>query len=216
MSLLLGQEITADHVERDITLWDAARFARLCNAVAWAQSWRDVPSVPAYTERVLVADNGIDAEWLREFEVAPAGSARIRAGVNVFQYKKRASDPASRNRAFNGLRTELTGAVPEVERRTGKQLSLYVLWTNVHLTGEQSAALRAAILEGATHPVQVEVIGAAELAAMLNDLPHIRSAFFVKRTSGGQLFQDDPLTASAMLRRYASPALGSGGDTLMR
>ena len=69
-----------------------------------------------------------------------------------------------------------------VESRTGKRLASYILWTNIDLTLEQKGALRAAMLKGIgsrdTAELYTDVVGAAELAAFLNDLPHLRSAFF--------------------------------------
>src|SRR6266446_8113439 len=50
---------------------------------------------------------------------------------------------------------------------------------NLDLTAAQHDELRAAALEGVTGDrVHVGVVGAADLAAMLNDLSHLRSAFF--------------------------------------
>jgi hypothetical protein len=65
MPLIHGQDISAGEIEREISSWDAVRFARLSNAVAWASTWRAAQTLPAFTERVIVAANGIDAESLR-------------------------------------------------------------------------------------------------------------------------------------------------------
>src|SRR5215813_11248510 len=90
MPLVHGEQISADKIERDVSSWDAVRFARLCNAIAWALTWRGVQTLPAFTERVIVADNGIDAEWQGELRVGDVTTGPfLRAGVNVFQYKKR-------------------------------------------------------------------------------------------------------------------------------
>lgn len=107
----------------------------------------------------------------------------LRVGLNVAQYKKRASHPATRNAAISELTSKLRGEFRRVERRTGKKLSSYLLWTNLHLTTEQAVELRTAILECYPETVEAErphvgVVGAAQLASMLNDLPHLRSAFF--------------------------------------
>ena len=54
-----------------------------------------------------------------------------------------------------------------------------MLFTNVDLLTTQHEQLKQAIREGAgERPISVEVVGAADLAAMLNSLPHLRSAFF--------------------------------------
>jgi hypothetical protein len=103
----------------------------------------------------------------------------LRTGSNVFQYKKREVTEQSRVRIVTGLVTELRGAAADVELRTGQQLRSYVLFTNVDLTIEQHDTLRATILDGITDGhVSVSVVGAADLAAMLNQLAYLRSAFF--------------------------------------
>jgi hypothetical protein len=65
MPLIHGQDISAGEIEREISSWDAVRFARLSNAVAWASTWRAAQTLPAFTERVIVAANGIEADSLR-------------------------------------------------------------------------------------------------------------------------------------------------------
>ena len=59
MPLIHGQGKSAGEIEREISSWDAVRFARLYNAVAWASTWRAAQTLPAFTERVIVADNGM-------------------------------------------------------------------------------------------------------------------------------------------------------------
>jgi hypothetical protein len=76
----------------------------------------------------------------------------------------------------------------DLYERTGSRPNRYVLFANLDLThptvkeGEkgQKERLRDAILEGYDdrEGVQVEFMGAAELAASLNGLPHVRSAYF--------------------------------------
>jgi hypothetical protein len=77
LPLLHGTEISADEIETEIARWSAERFVRLCNAVAWASSglkgWRQ--TIPVFTERVHVADNGIDAEWKRILTAGEAPTA---------------------------------------------------------------------------------------------------------------------------------------------
>jgi len=57
-----GQDIGAGELEMEVSSWDAVRFARLCNVVAWASAWQGTQALPAFAERVIVADNGIDAQ----------------------------------------------------------------------------------------------------------------------------------------------------------
>ena len=180
MPLVHGQNISAEEIEREVSRWDAVLFARLGNAIAWATTWRATPTVPAFTERVNVADNGVDAHWTGAIELDDAAQpSLLRSGNNVFQYKKREVAEQSRARIVTGLAAELRGAVRTVEQRTGQQLSSYVLFTNVDLTIEQHDTLRTAIIDGITDGyVSVSVVGAADIAAMLNQLAYLRSAFF--------------------------------------
>jgi hypothetical protein len=204
LPLIHGAEISADEIETEIARWSAERFARLCNAVAWAspglKGWRQ--TIPVFTERVHVADNGIDAEWEHVLTAAEAPTALdplLQPGLNVFQYKKRGAGPGNRADIVARLVAEVRGAVVDVERRTGKKLASYVLWTNVDLSVDQHERLRAAILDehpvDATVTIHSNVIGAAGLAAMINDLPHLRSAFFVT-----DAFQDWGLSFEAHQR----------------
>ena len=119
MPLLHGTEISADEVEAEIARWSAERLARLCNAVAWASpnvtGWRQ--TIPVFTERVHVADNGIDAEWQRVLTAAEAPTPPeqlLQPGLNVFQYKKRGAGPGNRADIVSTLVAELRRAVLDV------------------------------------------------------------------------------------------------------
>jgi hypothetical protein len=178
--LVHGQNISAEEIEHEISRWDAVRFARLCNAVAWASTWQRTPALPAFTERINVADNGIDAQWSSTIELDHAARpSLLRSGKNVFQYKKREVTEQTRSSLVSALTRDLRGAAAKIELETGQPLSSYVFFTNIDLTIEHHATLSAAILDGISDGhVSVSVVGAADLAAMLNDLVHLRSAFF--------------------------------------
>jgi hypothetical protein len=180
MPLVHGQNISAQDIEHEVSRWDAVLFARLGNAVAWAGTWEDTPTTPVFTERANVADNGVDAQWTGTIALGDAAHpSLLRNGTNVFQYKKREVTEQSRATVVARLVADLRGAAADVERQTGQHLSSYVLFTNIDLTVEQHERLRTAIVGGiADGHVNVAVIGAADLAAMLNQLPHLRSAFF--------------------------------------
>jgi hypothetical protein len=204
LPLLHGTEISADDIEAEIARWSAERFARLCNAVAWASPGLKGgrQTIPVFTERVHVADNGIDAEWERVLTAREAPIALeplLQPGLNVFQYKKRGAGPGNRADIVRGLVAEMRRAVVDVETRIGKTLASYVLWTNVDLSVDQHERLRAAILDGRSDdgrvPIHANVVGAAELAAIINDLPHLRSAFFAT-----DAFQDWGLSFEAHQR----------------
>jgi hypothetical protein len=90
MPLVHGQNISADEIEHEISRWDAGLFARVGNAIAWASTWQSTPTHPAFTERVNIADNGIDAKWLGTIELDAAARLSILGSANnVFQYKAR-------------------------------------------------------------------------------------------------------------------------------
>src|SRR4029077_6856745 len=180
MPLIHGADISASEIEHAASTWDAVRFARLCNAIAWATAWSETQALPAFTERVIVADNGIDAHWQGELPPATSVSGPLlSAGTNVFQYKKREVTKQSRGQIVASLAADLRSAILDVERRAGIRLDTYALFTNVDLTPEQHERLRLAIADGLIEDrVRIRVIGAADLAAMLNGLPHLRSAFF--------------------------------------
>ena len=212
MPLVHGQNISAQDLEHELSRWDAVLFARLGNAVAWANTWQDTPTIPAFTERVNVADNGVDAQWIGTITLGSgAHAALLREGTNAFQYKKREVTEQSRAAVVTALVADLKGAAAGVERRTSQRLSSYALFTNIDLTIEQHDRLRTAILDGITDEhVHVAIVGAADLAAMLNQLPHLRSAFFATgafRTWGeswdaherGVIFPRAPLTGRDQL-----------------
>ncbi len=166
--------LSATDIELILSGWPDNRFVSLCNALVWAYGGRSrTPLSAAFTENEKAKDLGIDAEV--ELEGDPVPGPFLSKGWNVFQYKRRSAV----SRPLAGLRKELTGAVDDVARRAGRHPSSYALFTNLHLTGSQSEALRQVLLEGyPAEQIRVSVNGAAGIAAMLADLPHIRAAFF--------------------------------------
>lgn len=182
MPLLIGQAISPEELERTTSTWPPERFAALCNTVIWAASGRAFQEFPSFTTRVNVKDGGIDAEWTIEI---PEGHGAIPTpilspGWNVFQYKKRDVLADKRQPIITRLRSSLVGALKEIEENFGRKPEVYVLFVNIHLTPGETASLKKRIQQNdgedvATH---VQVVGAAELAALLNDHPHLRAAFF--------------------------------------
>jgi hypothetical protein len=182
MPLIHGTEIGSKELEAVVggPGWDAARFARLCNAVIWAEAGHERSSSLSQTERVFVRDNGIDAELLID---APPGefdrSRLLTPGWNVLQYKLREGG-SGRSHAISGIKTAERSAIRTIFEKTKRRPNSYVLLTNLDLGHEDKISLREAIFEGYDRPeeVRVEVYGAGELAPALNNLPHLRSAFF--------------------------------------
>ena len=183
MALLIGQSIDGREVEQETSPWPPERFASMCDALAWVESGRSCSSLPSFTSRVNAKDGGIDAEW--SVEIPSNGSALptpiIGPGWNVFQYKKRDLLAQDRHRIISALKASLNGAVEDVVQRNKKCPAHYVLFVNVDLKGSDKAALTKAILTGSPNQnLHVEIIGAGELAALLNNHPHLRAAYFAE------------------------------------
>ncbi len=180
MSLVHGRDLSAEELERTVGReFSVQRFASLCNAIIWAIAKPRGLAQAAFTERVFVRDNGVDAEWLLDVpEDAVDSHDVIGGGRNVFQYKQRDLTSRDRNRIIGDLRSELRGAAHDVVTRTQRALQRYALLTNIHLTLDEKAQLASAIGVDYEGELAVHVFGAAELAAALNSLPHLRSSFF--------------------------------------
>jgi hypothetical protein len=160
------------------------KFASLCNAMVWASSGRECRSLPSFTERVNAKDGGIDAEWNGDLpNDGTYASPLLGPGWNIFQYKQRDILAQGREKTFSDLRSNLSGALMKLFKETGRRPDRYVVFTNVdltHFTRGQKGSLKTSILKGYDQPtrVRIEIVGAAELASILNSLPHLRSAFF--------------------------------------
>lgn len=185
MALLIGQSLIGREVEQETSTWAPERFASLCDALAWAASGRSCPSLPSFTSRVNAKDGGIDAEW--SVDIPSDGSAIptpiIGPGWNVFQYKKRDLIAQDRRRVISNLKTSLKSAVKDIVTRSKGCPDHYILFVNVDLKHNDKQGLKDAILKGSPDQnLHVEVIGAGELAAFLNDHPHLRAAYFTEHS----------------------------------
>jgi hypothetical protein len=142
--------------------------------------------MPSFTERTNVKDQGIDAEW--QIEMPDDGnyaSPLVGLGWNVFQYKQRDIFAQGRANTFSTLMSGLKGAVKDLYTAASRRPDRYVVFTNLdltHFTKGQKGDLKKSIRGGYSkqHKVNIEIVGAAELAALLNDLPHLRSAYFAR------------------------------------
>jgi hypothetical protein len=192
MSLVHGREITGEQVELIIGReFSVQRFVSMCNAMLWALSRPAGLTQVSLTERVFVADNGVDAELVIDVPpYAPPPGSLLIPGDSVVQYKQRDLTARDRNRIVGDLRGNLRGAAREVSERTGRPRNQYLLFTNVSLSIDEKHDIEEAIKEGSPD-VRVQVFGAAEIAAMLNNLPHLRSAYFsTARFASWQRFWD--------------------------
>lgn len=182
MALLTGQPIDARELELATSPWAPDRFASMCNSLVWAVSGRQYPGVPSFTERVNSADSGIDAEW-----AVPIGDDSLALpkpivgpGWNVFQYKKRDVIAQDRRRIISNIKLSLKTELVRIAERQKRTPNRYILFLNIDLKHDQTLALKNAILQGwdPNSEVRIEVIGAAEIAAFLNNQPHLRAAYF--------------------------------------
>lgn len=176
-----GQAISATDLELLVSDFGATRFAALCNALSWKEAGCACIALPSFTERVNVADGGIDGQWENELsDSVESKTPLIGPGWTVYQYKQRSITARDRKSIISGLRSQLKGALADVEKEKGKRPHRYVLFTNVDLMDDQKTEFRKAILDGMPRgsKVNVEIVGAAELAASLNNLPSLRLAFF--------------------------------------
>ncbi|MGH7180741.1 MAG: hypothetical protein ACREJN_02050, partial [Nitrospiraceae bacterium] len=182
MALLIGQPISADELEQATSTWPPERFATLCNAVAWAASGRTSQELPSFTSRVNVKDGGVDAVWNITIPQGndPIPTPILGPGWNVFQYKKRDVLADKRQPIITRLRSSLVGALKEIEKNFSRKPDRYVLFVNIHFTPNETASLKKSIrtTDDEDLKTHVDVVGAAELAALLNDHPHLRAAFF--------------------------------------
>ena len=184
MPILTGQSIDARHLEQATGAWPPRRFVSMCNALVWATSGRTSGSFPDLTERINAADGGIDGQWtvdVPEDDGGPNGPL-LSEGWNVFQYKQRDLLARDRSRTLSDLRRDLMGAGGQVIRAGARDapLSRYTLFTNIDLKGTDKDGLRESIRSGSDEQsVQdVQILGAAELAALLHSHPHLAAAFF--------------------------------------
>jgi hypothetical protein len=182
MALLVGQPIDARELEQATSQWSPERFASMCDALVWAASGRRCSKFPSFTMRVNAADRGVDAEW--EVEVSEDGGGLptpiVGTGWNVFQYKKRDLIAQDRRRIVSNLRSSLRKALAGVATGRHRHPDRYVVFLNVDLKHDQTVALKEAITEDYERSTQTEVVivGAGGLAALLNNYPHLRAAYF--------------------------------------
>ncbi len=182
MAVPLGKHITGRAVEQETSAWPPEHFASMCDALSWAVSGRVCPSLPRFTTQVNAPDGGVDAEWAVEVKDGSVAvpTPIVGPGWNVFQYKKRDLLAQDKRRIVSGLKSSLKGAIKEVATRRGRHPDRYILFVNVGLSVSDLKALRESLLEEYSQEPQplIEVVDAGQLAAFLNDHPHIRAAFF--------------------------------------
>jgi hypothetical protein len=180
MAQVHGRAVTSEEIEK-LTGRDfgPAGFASLCNAISWASAKKRPSSLPSFTERVNVRDDGVDAEWDTELPEDDYSSPLLGPGWNVFQYKQRDIAALGRERLYSRLKSDLKGAIEDLYGRAKRRPDRYVLFVNLDLTHEQKRELKEKLLKDYDRPeeVRVEIAGAAEIATFLTDMPHLRFAY---------------------------------------
>jgi len=183
MSLMIGQPITGRDLEQITSPWSPEHFTSMCDALAWAASGRQSPTLPSFTSRVNAADGGIDAEWNIEIskDESSIPTPLLGPGWSVFQYKKRDLMARGRSRIISNLKSNLRGAVADIKKRLKRTPDRYILFVNVDLKPDETKAINEAILSeySPRSDLHIEVVDAAVLAALLNNHPHLRAAYFV-------------------------------------
>lgn len=149
--------------------WDGSRFETFCNALLLANAPTPLKHFPRLTDRTHSADGGIDAEF--HFEGSSA-TLLLSPGRNVFQFKWRS--PYERKRAFHSMVSKLK---QELELHTpGQAMARYTLVTNLNLTGKEQATLTQKLQELAPG-VEISVLAAGGLAALINGNPYLKATF---------------------------------------
>lgn len=182
MTISSGEAISGEFFEREVGRgFSVEKFASMCNAIAWSLGRAMNLAQLSFTERVNVADNGIDGEWTIDLKDTNASDTPITVrGWNVFQYKKRDVTAQGRKATITALVHNLRGALKEIIETNSRQPNRYTLFTNVHLVHADKKRLENSIRDGLTSSADADILilGAAELSTFLNDLPHLRAGYF--------------------------------------
>lgn len=184
MERLAGEPIDAATVERAIAAWEPRRFASFCNALTWAAAGQAAFRAPSFTERVNDKDGGVDISWREGVTPSAFGKTgptpMLGPGTNVFQCKLRNVLASDRRRIVGALKSSLRSELARVSVEMKRAPERYTVLVNLDLSHADKSALLDAICEGAegVETSVVQIVGAAELAAMLNSHPHLRESYF--------------------------------------
>ncbi len=193
----LGQAVRAEDVEDLPADSGPTDFVRLCGAVVGAALADRLVSftLPEITERISVPDGGVDAEYTPAAgQPMSETGGLVGPGRTVYQFKYRDFSRAVRSTLVRELVRRLRDEFP----RVASSCHRYVLLTNLHLTSFDRAKLRKGLLDSApafgSRPLIVW--GAGELAALLNQTPHLRNVFFADGRFCTLDFAEDELKTS--------------------
>jgi len=181
MRPVFGEVVTASDVERLTSEQGEKAFVRLCATLVASAIGEAVGdfAVPNWTERINVADRGVDAEYTAPVTMLEAGGL-VGPGRNVYQVKWRRLGTRPARPVVRELQRTVTGALKDLLSRDGNLPDRYILLVNVDLSRADRATLSQALRKDCPEFNDRPLIiwGAAEIAAALNSHPHIRHAFF--------------------------------------
>ncbi len=179
LTLPYNHILTPQELERITSAWDGgpSRFTSLATSVILASVSISVERL-RFTGRIYVPDEGWDAE-LEIADVPRDPFSVVGSGLTAYQFKWSAVGVRARTKVLSDLR-KLPPELESLLARAARRPDRYVVFTNVDLTRDEGNKLEAALGAGpgASPDREVRLIGAGELAPRLNDLPHLRSAFF--------------------------------------
>lgn len=185
-------EISAELIESTFSQNEGAhRFVSFCNAVIAAENVGS--PLPILSEKPG-ADGGIDAEW--EIDLSAAAGFKnpfAKVGWNVFQFKCRGIIAGGREKTISHFTSSLTGALGKLVESLNpiKTPATYVLFTNLQLglktvsttrsggvLSKNRTKIEAAIRKCSHLSTEIQIVDAAQLAALVNKHPAIRLTFF--------------------------------------
>lgn len=181
MRPVFGSAVTASDVERLTSEQGEKAFVRLCATLVASATGELVGdfTVPNWTERINVADRGVDAEYTAPVNMLEAGGL-VGPGRNVYQVKQRRLGTKPARPVVRELQRTVTGALKDLLSRDGNLPDRYILLVNVDLSRADRATLSQALRKDCPELNDRPLIiwGAAEIAAALNSHSHVRHAFF--------------------------------------
>jgi len=181
MRPVFGEVVTASDVERLTSEQDERAFVRLCATLVASAAGEMVGdfAVPNWTERINVADRGVDAEYTAPTSILESGGL-LGPGRNVYQVKWRRLGTRPARSVIQEFRKAVTGGLKDLVSRNGSLPDRYVLLVNLDLSRADRETLAQALRKDCPEFTDRPLIiwGAAEIAAALNSHPHVRHAFF--------------------------------------
>jgi hypothetical protein len=160
------------------------RFAALCNAVALSTNGRMPTSLLPFWERVRVLPGGIHPDW----QVETYGNLKgllplFGPGLNAVECRRVPTLSTGAQRSFSHLVNRVQGAAGTTAGQAKSRPGRYLLFTNVRLdrgpeSGRRQVERSVRLGSDTASGTEVEVVGAEQLVAMINQRPYVRSVFF--------------------------------------